>query len=161
MFRFASEQEFLNAFRTRDRKFVEAPKGTRFPLTVLDSLSWTDESGERVFLLFKADADKHATGIAFRRDHSTGGGVGMCDWCHFQGSSAQVGLLTTDVTGRRKIGAYLCLDLQCVQRAEEDANRRGRSARDAMKQVLDRMSRFARQGLRISDLNRNQPQPQP
>jgi hypothetical protein len=68
MFRIETEKELQNAFRSRDRKHVEPPKGTQFPLFVRDYLSWMDPYGVRVFLVFTAPAAQKPTGIAFRRD---------------------------------------------------------------------------------------------
>jgi hypothetical protein len=58
MFRIETEKELLSAFRSRDRKFVELPKGTRLPLFVRDYLAWVDPYGVRVFLVFTAPGSK-------------------------------------------------------------------------------------------------------
>lgn len=157
MFRINTQKELLSAFRTTDQKYVELPVGTTLPLTVLDYHSWQDPHGERVFLLFKAPGDTHVTGIVFRKDHTAGAGLGprMCDWCLHSGSSESVGLLTASVNSKRRIGVFLCLDLKCGEHVEDDANRRGKSARDAVKELLLRVRRFAQEGLGIKQTNRN------
>jgi hypothetical protein len=148
MFRIESEKEFLNAFRPRDRKHAEPPEGLRFPLFVRDYLSWVDPYGVRVFLLFTAPGMKQPTGIAFRRDQQgdTALSTLMCDWCHSPGS-AGVGLLTTDVDSKRRVGVNVCLDLKCGERLEAMTNLAGQSLLDNNRKLLERMARFAHEAL--------------
>jgi hypothetical protein len=89
-------------------------------------------------------------GIAFRRDQQ-GGGVAsqMCDWCHCQGSSNEVGLLTAEATSRRRVGVTLCLDLRCAEKLDQAANLAGRSPRELHRRMLESMARFAHEGLGI------------
>jgi hypothetical protein len=151
MFRIETEKEFLNAFRSRDRKHVEPPKGTKFPLFVRDYFAWVDPYGVRVFLVFTAPGSKRPTGIAFRRDQ--GGDKNLvphvCEWCRSHGTSDQVGLLTTDVDSKRRVGVSLCLDLRCNERLETTANLAGRSVMDETRNLIERMARFAKEGLGI------------
>ncbi|OJT24196.1 hypothetical protein BO221_13505 [Archangium sp. Cb G35] len=149
MFRIETEKELLSAFRSRDRKHVELPKGTQLPLFVRDYLAWVDPYGVRVFLVFTAPGGKRPTGIAFRRDQQGDKALALrvCDWCRASGSSDQVGLLTTDVDSKRRVGVNLCLDLRCNERLEAEMNRAGRSVLDENKQLIERMSRFASEAL--------------
>ena len=73
----------------------------------------------------------------------------MCDWCHESGTADRIGLLTCEKSSKRTIGAWLCKDLQCFQRAEDAAYRSGRNVQAARQQLLDRMWRFAHEGLGI------------
>lgn len=160
MFRIATEQEFVDAFRRIDRKHVQVPAGMTFPLVALDYRTWADVHGQRVFLLFKAPGQQQVTGVVFRRTPSTRGDPpGMCEWCHTFGGRDQVGMLTTDVSSRKRVGVYLCLDLKCRDRVEDDASRRGQSALEAVKALLGRMAHFSEQALGIRQTNRNQPAP--
>jgi FBP C-terminal treble-clef zinc-finger len=149
MFRIETEKELLSAFRSRDRKFVELPKGTRLPLFVRDYLSWVDPYGVRVFLVFTAPGSKRPTGIAFRRDQQGDKtlAVRVCEWCRASGSADQIGLLTTDVDSKRRVGVNLCLDLRCNERLEAAMNLAGRSVLDENRQLIERMSRFASEAL--------------
>lgn len=151
MFRIETEKELLNAFRSRDRKHVELPKGTRLPLFVRDYLAWVDPYGVRVFLVFSAPGSNRLTGIAFRRDQ--GGDKNLvphvCDWCRTHGTSDQVGLLTTDVDSKRRVGVNLCLDLRCSERLESVANLAGRNLLDETQRLIERMARFATEALGI------------
>jgi hypothetical protein len=149
MFQIQSEKEFLNAFRSRDRKVVEPPKGTKFPLFVRNYLSWVDPYGVRVFLLFQAPSASRPIGIAFRRDQQGDKTLvsRLCDWCHAHGSADQIGLLTTDLDSKRRIGVNLCLDLRCGEKLETMANMGGRSVVDDHKMLLEKMARFASEGL--------------
>ncbi|WNG16235.1 FBP domain-containing protein [Cystobacter fuscus] len=149
MFLIDTEKEFLGAFRSRDRKFVEPPKGTQFPLFVRDYLSWVDPHGVRVFLVFAPPGGKKPTGIAFRRDQQGDKTLALrvCDWCRSSGSADQIGLLTTDVDSKRRVGVNLCLDLRCNERLESATNLAGRNALDENRQLLERMARFATEAL--------------
>ncbi len=151
MFRIETEKEFLNAFRSRDRKHVEPPKGTRFPLFVRDYLAWVDPYGVRVFLVFTAPGATRPTGIAFRRDQQGDKmlAVRVCDWCRASGSADQIGLLTTDVDSKRRVGVNLCLDLRCNERLESATNLAGKSVVDESKRMIERMARFAHEVLGI------------
>ncbi|RKH03633.1 FBP domain-containing protein [Corallococcus carmarthensis] len=148
MFRIESEKELLRAFRSRDRKYVELPKGTRLPLFVRDYLAWVDPYGVRVFLVFVAPGGKTPTGIAFRRDQQGDPTLApkMCDWC-MTPTGAEVGLLTTDVDSKRRVGVIVCLDLRCGERLEALADRSGRSVLDDKARLIERMARFAHEAL--------------
>ncbi len=151
MFRIETEKELLNAFRSRDRKHVELPKGTRLPLFVRDYLAWVDPYGVRVFLVFTAPGSKRPTGIAFRRDQQGDKTLALrvCDWCRASGSADQIGLLTTDVDSKRRVGVNLCLDLRCNEKLEAATNMAGGSVLDENRQLLERMARFANEALGI------------
>ena len=151
MFRIETEKELLSAFRSRDRKFVELPKGLGLPLFVRDYLAWVDPYGVRVFLVFTAPGGKRPMGIAFRRDQQGDKALAprMCDWCRTTGGGDQIGLLTTDVDSKRRVGVNLCLDLRCGERLELATNLAGRSVLDETRQMLERMSRFASEALGI------------
>ncbi|AKJ03934.1 treble-clef zinc-finger protein [Archangium gephyra] len=149
MFRIETEKELLSAFRSRDRKHVELPKGTQLPLFIRDYLAWVDPYGVRVFLVFTAPGGNRPTGIAFRRDQQGDKALALrvCEWCRASGSSDQIGLLTTDVDSKRRVGVNLCLDLRCNERLEAAMNMAGRSVLDENKQLIERMSRFASEAL--------------
>ncbi|HYO72737.1 MAG TPA: FBP domain-containing protein [Archangium sp.] len=149
MFRIETEKELLSAFRSRDRKHVELPKGTQLPLFVRDYLAWVDPYGVRVFLVFTAPGGKRPTGIAFRRDQQGDKALALrvCEWCRASGSADQIGLLTTDVDSKRRVGVNLCLDLRCNERLEAAMNMAGRSVLDENKHLIERMSRFASEAL--------------
>jgi hypothetical protein len=151
MFRIETEKELLSAFRSRDRKHVELPKGTRLPLFVRDYLAWVDPYGVRVFLMFTAPGSNRPTGIAFRRDQQGDKTLAsrMCDWCRASGAADQIGLLTTDVDSKRRVGVNLCLDLRCGEKLEAATNLAGRSVLDENRHLIERMSRFASEALGI------------
>jgi hypothetical protein len=155
MFRIETEKELLSAFRSRDRKAVEPPKGTRFPLFVRDYLAWVDPYGVRVFLVFTAPGSKKLTGIAFRRDQQGDKALALrvCDWCRASGSADQIGLLTTDVDSKRRVGVNLCLDLRCNEKLEAAMDMAGRSVLDENRQLIERMARFASEalGMKLGD----------
>jgi hypothetical protein len=65
------------------------------------------------------------------------------------GSAAEIGLLTTDVDAKRRVGVNLCLDLRCSERLESRTNLAGGSALDENKKLIERMARFAQEALGI------------
>lgn len=150
MFRLDSDSALLDAFRPKDRKKVELPPGLMFPLTVTDYFSWLHPAGGRVFMLFAPRGGGLPIGIVF----DTNGAnqvTQMCDWCHSSGTD--VALLTAQRTGRKRVGAYVCRDLSCGKKLEDQANLSGRSVRPAMEALVVRIAAFARDGLGI-DLTR-------
>lgn len=157
MFRLEHEDDLLEAFRPRDRKHVELPPGRRYPFTCLDYFAWASEHGERIFLLFKAPSEQLVTGITFRRDNASSSDPTprVCHWCLAFGSARTIGMLSADVNSKRKVGVYVCLDLGCRERVEEDANRRGKPVREAVAVLLEKMAKFSREALGITQQNRN------
>lgn len=149
MFKIDTEQSLLNAFRPRDRKAVQLPPEPKFPMIGRDCLAWTDPTGFHVYLVF-AVAGGPPTGIAFRREQSgEGSGSRMCEWCHSYGSADQIGLLTTDLNSKKRVGINVCLDLGCRAKLENAADLSGRNFFDLSKRMLERVGRFASEGLRI------------
>lgn len=153
MFLIETEKDLLQAFRPRDREKVELPKDIRFPLFVRDYLAWVEPAGTRTFLVCPSPQGKPPMGIAFRRDSHGGPAPShMCDWCHSYGSSNEIGLLTTDVNSKRRVGVNLCLDLRCKDKLESAADLSGRHFRDVIPPLMERMLRFAREALRIESV---------
>ena len=62
-------------------------------------------------------------------------------------SADQIGLLTTDVDAKRRVGVNLCLDLRCNEKLEATTNMAGGSVLDENKQLIERMARFASEAL--------------
>lgn len=151
MFRFETDRGLIESFRPRDRRVIEMPQDISFPLFVRDYLAWTETSGARVYLIFSAPGTRKPIGIIFRRDTSAGGErtSSLCEWCHTYGSSHEVGLLTTDVNSKRRVGVHLCLDLRCKEKLEDAADRAGRHPNEVLEQLQARMFRFAQEALGI------------
>src|SRR3954469_7032312 len=148
MFQLASEEKLIQTFRPRDRAGMEMPPGVTSPLFVRHYLAWREPSGASVRLVFGLPGGA-PTGIFFRRAHGEPGTVHMREWCHSQGGSDQIGLLTADVNSRKRVGVNVCLDLRCQEKIEGAAHRGGRSALDAQRELLDRIAQFAREALGI------------
>ena len=158
MFRLETDRALIQSFRSRDRRVIEMPERITFPLFVRDYLAWTETSGARVYLVFSAPGSHTPIGLIFRRDSpGSGPGAGMCEWCHHYGATSEVGLLTTDVDNKRRVGVSLCVDLRCKERLEDAADRGGRHPREVLEQLQARMFRFAHEALGIDA----QPQPAP
>lgn len=149
MIRITSEKDLLEAFRPLDRDQVELPETLRFPLLLKDYLSWTEPSGNRVFLVYTERDRKYPLGIVFRQDQSGAGSAGMCEWCHSVRSSGGVSLLTAQASLNRRVGVQLCRDLTCKHKVESqpgaDDFPETLSHRERIQRILQRISTFGRQ----------------
>ena len=154
MFKLDSEQDLVETFRPRDRSHLRAhpatvPREVKYPLFVRDYFSWTDPSGFHAYVVFNVGKGA-PTGIAFRRAQGGGEPVAhMCDWCHSFGTSNTIGLMTTDMGSKKRVGVNLCLDLNCRARVNETADLRGQNGVEASRKLLERIGRFAQEALGI------------
>jgi hypothetical protein len=151
MFKLESEDALLKAFRPKDRGLVEVTREVTLPMFVRDYLAWTRPSGSHLYLVFAAPGGV-PTGIVFETNGSAGVGATvpqLCDWCHCSGLGGQVGLLTARVTAKTKVGVNVCSDLSCKQKLEDQASLSGRSVLPQMAKLIERMGRFASEGLKI------------
>lgn len=149
MFKLDTEDALLDSFRPKDRKLVDVTKDVKLPLFVRDYLAWSHPGGTYVYLVFKAPGGV-PTGIVFDVNGGPGGQVPqMCDWCHTSGLGGQVGLLTATLNSKKRIGVHVCSDLSCKDKLEDEANRSGKSALPMIAKLVDRMGRFASEGLGI------------
>lgn len=146
MFTLDSEQALLDSFRTKDRAHVELSRDVKLPLFVRNYLAWAHPAGGRLFLVFSVPGGV-PTGIVFEREHSGPGVSQMCHWCH--SSHGDVALLTAKLSGKKTVGVYVCADLSCQQRLEDEADRSGRSPLPAWAALLQRIGQFANEGLGI------------
>jgi hypothetical protein len=142
----ASEEELLHCFRDVDRVEVELPEALRLPLRVEDTFTWT--SGQRAYLLFRDRPTALPKGIVFHRNNSAIPDVAaMCEWCHAVRERGEVKLLSASVDGRRRVGLYLCADLDCVIHARElpgpNDVREGLAGDARVKKILERIGTFA------------------
>ena len=149
MFKLASEDALRAAFRPRERKLVDLAPEVKLPAIVHDYLAWLHPAGGRVYLVFAVPGGV-PTGVVF---DTNGGGApaapGMCDWCHCTGVGSQVGMLSAYVNAKKRAGVYVCTDLSCAQKLEDEANRGGYSARPGIEKLVARMGRFAHEALKI------------
>jgi hypothetical protein len=117
---------------------------------VRDCLSWVEKAGARAFVVFKDDVSGRPLGISFRRDGGGTGGSQMCDWCHSMGSD--IALLTADQNSKRRLGVWLCRDLTCTAKLDQAADLSGTSSVGPRLRLVERMKRFAREGLGIEQV---------
>lgn len=157
MFRLISESHLRSAFRPRDLKAFELADCQAFPIYVRDVFAWVDPSGVRAYLVLMHQGSNLPMGLAFRRDGARPERGAMCDWCHCHGGADQVAMLTCEASSKKRVGVMVCRDLRCAERAEDMADRAGRSVAAARHAVAERMARFAREGLGIERV----PVPQP
>ena len=148
MFRLDSEAALRQAFRPKDRDWVTPSAEMKLPMLVRGYFAWTHPAGGRVFLVF-ATPRGVPTGILFE---TNSGGLSvpqMCDWCHFSGNGARVGLLTARLNAKKRVGLHVCSDLSCRQKLEDEADRSGRSVIPAIEKLVEKMGRFASETLKI------------
>lgn len=150
MFRLDNEARLRQAFRPKDASLLELPPQVSFPLVVLDYLAWSHPAGGRVFLVFAFGKGAPATGIVFDSSQAAAGtGPQLCDFCHLTGVGTGVGLLTARLNSRKRLGVHACVDLSCKVKIEDEASRSGRSSLPLIEKMLERVARFASEGLRI------------
>lgn len=149
MFLIQTEAELIKAFRPRDRKVFELPEGLTFPLVVRGYHAWIDEYGTRAYLLTRDPVSKRPLGVVFRRDGGVPGSSRMCEWCHFTGSSQDVGLVMAERNSKTQVGIGICRDLRCKERILEAADLTGRNPRPMLERMQARILRFTREALGI------------
>lgn len=141
--------ELLATFRTRDQPLVELPAGLSFPLILRDTMTWKHPAGGRLFLVFSPEVGL-PTGIVFDSNGPSAAQVPqMCSWCHSLAQGNAVSMLTASHGSRRRVGVFVCGDLGCKQRVEEDCNRAGKNVQLAFKALVARIATFATDGLGI------------
>lgn len=148
MFRIDSEQDLLDSFRPSDRSTVTLPENVKYPLFVRDYLAWTEPAGVRAFLVY-ADPDSRSKtlGIAFRSDQSRAPVAQHCEWCKSFGGSNDIGLLTAEASDRKRVGIHLCRGLNCHEKLETRSHLSGENSRMLNRQLIARISTFARRHL--------------
>ncbi len=152
--RFATPEKLLECFRDLDRDQVQLPHDMVFPLVVRDYLSWIEPSGARVYLVFDDPfSSLGPVGVVFKRTSSSGDSPAqMCQWCHSVRGGGRVGLLTATAGRKRRVGVYLCRDLDCREKIfgkRPDVNdlRESLGKSQRLDRVLEKMSDFARENL--------------
>ena len=149
MFKLESEKALMDAFRTKDRPQVELTRELQLPLFVRHYVAWKHPAGERLYLVFAVPGGA-PTGIVFDSFKGEGPAVAqMCHWCHSPSAGADIAMLMTKVSGKRTIGVQVCADLSCQRKLEDEADRSGLSVLPAMNTLVERMGRFAHEGLGI------------
>lgn len=115
MLRIKNQEELLNLFRDLDKAQVIIPKELKFPMAVLDYLSWKEPSGHRTYLIIENKNGGRPFAIAFERTKNNEAVPMMCNWCHAVRPASDVALMTAAVDKRTRIGIYLCSDLSCKE----------------------------------------------
>ena len=148
MFMLDTEKELMDAFRPKDRKSVELPRDMKFPLFVRNYVAWNHPAGGKTYLVFSVPGGV-PTGIAFNTAGDGPSVPQMCDWCHTSAVNGDVGVITAKISGKRTAGVFVCTDIACAKKIEDEANRNGVSPLPALATLIERMGRFANEGLGI------------
>jgi hypothetical protein len=126
-----------------DREDIQLPEDLEFPRFVPDYLTWQEAGGHRVYVVFKAFADRPPLGIVFRRNQEAGAASSMCEWCHSIRAGSSVTLLTARASGKRVVGIHLCSDLSCREKALAAPG----VGRERVRRIVQSMSEFALRNL--------------
>jgi hypothetical protein len=149
MFKLDTEQQLLDTFRPKDAQLVQLVPEVMPPKFVRSYLAWKHPAGNYVFLVF-AVPNGTPTGIVFESNGGTSAAVpSMCDWCHCYGIGAKVAMLTARLNAKKRVGVYVCSDLSCQQKLEDEADRAGRSVVPDLEKLIERMGKFASDALKI------------
>ena len=146
-FTLRSDDDLLATFRTKDQRAVVLPKRGPYPVSVEHYFAWTEPSGVYTYLVFKRSDWEIPRGLVFQRNgkgnyHSP---AGMCHWCHSTGPSDEIALLSTQIDSHTVGGAWLCLDLSCLLRIEEQAGLAGRPADRRIQKLMHKIGEFYQQ----------------
>lgn len=152
MLRIGTEDEMKQAFRPIDQEAVQFPSDLQFPLLVKGYMAWVEPSGHRTYLVYEDPTKGVPRGVVFKRTHATADQpAAMCDWCHSVRGRGAVGLLTTSVSPKKRIGLTLCRDLDCKEHLEKGPGvndlRESLDRDDKRRQIVGRMNDFARRNL--------------
>jgi hypothetical protein len=139
----ASEQELIFSFRPQDQKRLIVPIGLRFPVPVNTYFRWTESSGVYTYLIFKRPNWDTPRGVAFKRAHPAGEPVGgMCNWCHSYGTSNEIGMMSVKVNSEVSLAYFLCQDLRCIEKVEENATLAGKNSEKMIQQLYGRIEKL-------------------
>ncbi|MDG0815151.1 FBP domain-containing protein [Bdellovibrio svalbardensis] len=128
VFSINSEEEFVQAFRTRDQNKLVLPEKLKFPLNVRSYFTWKEPSGVYTYLVFKAPNWDLPRGVAFKRTASTVEPVGgLCGWCNSYGTSDDIGLLSVAMSANVSNSYLICQDLRCIEKIEENTMLAGKN----------------------------------
>ena len=147
-----NESQLLAAFRESEVDEVQLPPNVTFPLTVEDYMAWPEPSGHRVYLIFQESQTGHPMGVVFQRTRGSASvGASMCQWCHAVRAGSEVGLLTTSAGADRRVGVYLCADLDCKEHAERSPGVNdfveSLGVKEKIQRIVGRMNFFAKRNL--------------
>lgn len=143
-FTLRSDADLIATFKKQDQGNVVLPKRTRYPLAIEYYHAWTEPSGVYTYLTFKKSNWEIPRSIVFSRNGAghASSPAGMCDWCHTSGASDEIGLLTTTLTPHSSGGTWLCLDLTCLLKIEEQTGLAGKSAEKRIDTLMKKIGNF-------------------
>lgn len=156
MVRILSDDQLLQSFRPFERGEVQIPSDFAYPLAMKDYLAWTEPSGHRVFLVF-SDKESLQGVIFYRTKVASDTPAAMCQWCHSVRGRAGVSLLSATVDRDRRIGVYLCSDLNCRHNLMSTPGvndfHEGLSRQERVMGMMARMRKFVYDNLDLQDPN--------
>lgn len=142
-FSIASEEELVEAFRNRDQKKLVLPEKLPFPFNVRSYFAWKEPSGVYTYLVFKMPNWESPRGVAFKRTPSTGEPMGgLCNWCHAYGSSEDIGMLSVAMSADVSNSYFICQDLRCIEKIEENAALSGKDPAKYIDQLYYRIEKL-------------------
>lgn len=143
VFSISSGSDLIQAFRPRDQKKLILPEQLPFPLRIRSYFTWREPSGVYTYLIFKMPNWDVAKGMVFKRAHASGEPTGgLCNWCHAYGSSEDIGMLSVAVNSNVSISYFLCQDLRCIERIEENCALAGKNPEKYISELYNRMGKL-------------------
>lgn len=143
LFSLESEADLVKTFRLRDQKKLILPDNLEFPLNIRSYFTWKEPSGVYTYLVFKNPNWDMPRGVAFKRTppsaEPTGG---LCNWCHAYGTSDQIGLLSVTMNAEVSFSYFLCQDLTCIEKIEENCARSGKDPEKNIEELYYRMAKL-------------------
>lgn len=142
-FSIESEQDLIHSFREKDQRKLVVPSKLQYPLEVRSYLAWQEGSGVYTYLVYKHPQWDLPRGITFKKTHSSGEPTGgLCNWCHHYGSSEEIGLMSVDVNHKTSLSYFICKDLRCVEKIEEDSALAGKDPEKNIHQLYTRINKL-------------------
>ena len=143
-FTLRSDADLLATFRKFDQHSVVFPRYSLYPLLIEDYYAWTEPSGAYTYLVYKQSGWELPLGLVFQRNGSGSAlsPAGMCDWCHSYGPSSEIGLMSADITPRQSGGTWLCKDLDCLQKIEEQTGLAPKAMQKHKEKLFEKMGKF-------------------
>jgi hypothetical protein len=152
MLRLRDADQLRETFRAVDQDEIYLPPDLTFPIGVRDYFAWVEPSGARIYLVFIEPYTDLKLGVVFRRARRPADApAAMCQWCHAVRVGGAVSLLTAAIDRDRRVGLYLCADLNCRENALSPPGvhdlLESIPAEERVKRIRVRMGAFVRRNL--------------
>lgn len=107
------------SFKTTQRQGLAIPKLEQVDWGVLDYFGWIHPAGHAGFVVALIDGEAHGLRLRRMLNTTTRPRTHMCSWCHHVYRARGTAMFSAEVIGsegRRRVGNYICRDLDCSVR---------------------------------------------